>query len=142
MNIPAIRAFCALVDTGSFHAAAESIHRSQPAITQQVRSLETELAAPLWDRASGAPTEAGHMLYLRGREILSRVDGLHNELRDAQSVAPRQIRIGTSDTHALYLLPQPLRDFRKAWPETQLHILSRSSKKTSWVAGFQISFRG
>lgn len=127
MKIAALRCFCALVDTRSFHAAAQSVHRTQPAVTQQVQALEQELGQRLWDRTVGATTEAGAALYPRAKDILLRVDSLPNEIAELADQPPRELRIGTSDTNALYLLPPVIARFRRRWPETHLEVFSRSS---------------
>lgn len=57
--------FMAVVEQGSFSAAARKLHVSQPAISQQVARLESECATPLLNRSSyrPTPTDAGRKLY-------------------------------------------------------------------------------
>ena len=43
MTLESLRYFCAIVEENSFRAAAERVYRSQPAVSQQLRSLEREL---------------------------------------------------------------------------------------------------
>nr|WP_269809267.1 LysR family transcriptional regulator [Enterovibrio nigricans] len=50
MDIESLRSFLAIVDTGSFTRAAAQIHRTQSAISMQIKRLEEELDSPLFDR--------------------------------------------------------------------------------------------
>ena len=58
MQIPlnALRAFEAVVKTGSFKAAADLLFVTQSAVSHQIRHLEDWLGGPLFDRAGGRPS--------------------------------------------------------------------------------------
>ena len=122
-----LRCFCALAETKSFRLAAERVHRSQPAISQQMRTLERETGHVLVDRRTGRVTPAGQLLYDRARQILLAVDGLQRELSEFDDQAAKELRVGTSDTTALYVLPPYVRRFRSAHPRTRLVLVNRSS---------------
>src|SRR4029453_18867219 len=64
MTLRQFEVFLAITRAGSFHRAAETLHLSQPALSQHVRELETALGARLFDRLAPrvAPTDAGRML--------------------------------------------------------------------------------
>ncbi len=76
MTLDAIRCFCAVVDEGSFRLAGESVHRSQPAVTQQIQGLERELGQVLLDRRGCTPTPAGRVVYERGSKLLLGAESL------------------------------------------------------------------
>ena len=50
MDLPRLRVFQAVADQGSFSRAARALFLSQPAVTQHIRALETELGVPVFDR--------------------------------------------------------------------------------------------
>src|SRR5229473_467381 len=50
MDLARLRVFQAVADHGSFSRAARALFLSQPAVTQHIRALETELGVPLFDR--------------------------------------------------------------------------------------------
>ena len=127
MTIDALRCFCAVVETGSFRKAAARVFRSQPAVSQQVKSLEQELGHPLVDRRTAVATAVGHILYTRGKAILLDVDSLREELADLDELWSRDLRVGSSDTTALYVLPDYVRVFSRQMPTTRLVIVSRST---------------
>jgi DNA-binding transcriptional LysR family regulator len=128
VTLDALRAFCAVLETGSFHAAAERIHRTQPAVSQQVKRLERELGHRLIDRSSGKPTAAGERAYEQGRRLLQDAESLQREITELDPALHRPLRVGTSDTTALYFLPEIVRSFARAMPDTRLEIVNRPSE--------------
>jgi molybdenum-dependent DNA-binding transcriptional regulator ModE len=64
MDVDNLRAFAAIAETGSFSAAAERLHLTQPAISKRIANLETQLDVSLFDRAARrvSLTEAGRAL--------------------------------------------------------------------------------
>lgn len=127
MTLESLRCLCAIIETRSFRAAAERLHRSQPAISQQLKSLEREAGQSLIDRKTGQPTPMGALIYEQGGRILQSVESLTDEVADFESVASRELRVGTSDTTALYVLPPLVREFSARMPETRLVLVNRSS---------------
>ncbi|MCF6285492.1 MAG: LysR family transcriptional regulator [Candidatus Hydrogenedentes bacterium] len=127
MTCDALRCLCAIVELRSFRAAAERLHRSQPAISQQLKSLEREVGHSLIERKTCRPTPMGALIYAQGTEILQAVENLSHEVADFESVASRELRVGTSDTTALYVLPPLAREFSERMPETRLVLVNRSS---------------
>ena len=127
MTLESLRCLCAIVETRSFRAAAERLHRSQPAVSQALKVLEREAGHALIDRKSGGPTAMGALMYERGRRILEAVDSLAHEVADFDTAASRELRVGTSDTIALYVLPPLVREFSALMPQTRLSLVNRSS---------------
>ena len=127
MTLDALGCFCAVFETGSFRAAAEAVHRSQPAVSQQVKALERELGQLIYDRAEGLPTPAGRLVYERARALIDGAAGLVRELKDFDEAAGQELRVGASDTNALYFLPDRVRKFSAQMPDTRLALVTRST---------------
>lgn len=127
MRLDALHTFCTLVETGNFHRTADRVNRTQPAVTQQLQGLERDLGHTLIDRKTGAPTPAGRVLYERATGVLRGADNLVQALSDFDESAVGALRVGTSDTNALYYLPPFIKAFAKAMPQTRLVVVSRSS---------------
>ncbi len=128
MTLDSLRCFCAVVDTGSFRAAAERVLRSQPAVSQQMKTLEREVGHVLLERATCKMTPSGVALYARASRLLADADALARELRDFDESRVRELRLGTSDTTALYVLPPIVRQFARALPQTRLVIVNRPTE--------------
>ncbi len=91
-----LRYFVAVAESGSFRAAAERLHVSQPPLSRQVAALERSLGARLLERrASGCvPTAAGRVVLARAGDILRRVEALAAEVSALPGAAGAPVRIG------------------------------------------------
>ncbi|MFP6597348.1 MAG: LysR family transcriptional regulator [Candidatus Hydrogenedentota bacterium] len=127
LNLDSIHAFCTVLELGNFRKAAFQLHRTQPAITQQIKRLEEELGQTLLDRTLRAPTPQGKLFYAKGKELLLQARNLAEEISDRGESAARELRVGTSDTNALYFLPPYVSAFSRKWPDIKLEIYSRST---------------
>jgi DNA-binding transcriptional LysR family regulator len=119
-DIRGLRAFVALVDSGSVTKAARLLGRTQPAITLQISRLEEMTNRRLFDRTQRRPqlTRDGEVLLGYARAILSMHDEVWNRLQ-AKSVDGRVI-LGTPDLYAAYLLPNILSSFRAVYPQVEV----------------------
>ena len=131
LHLEPIRCFCTVVDTAHFHKAADLLHRTQPAVSQQIKRLEKELGHQLLDRKDNTPTPAGRLVYQKGRELLQAAESLEQEILDFDEAADQTLRFGTSDTNALYFIPPYVRALQKTLPNTRLEIFSRSSDQVA-----------
>ncbi|MCS0604876.1 LysR family transcriptional regulator [Streptomyces sp. LP11] len=91
-----LRSFLAVAEDGSLTRAAERVYVSQPALTKQIRQLETQLGVRLFDRSrSGmALTEAGRELARRAPEVLAAWDGAVRATKRAERRSARVLRVG------------------------------------------------
>ncbi|HRK35417.1 MAG TPA: LysR family transcriptional regulator [Candidatus Hydrogenedentes bacterium] len=128
MTLDQLRSFRAVVENGSFRAAAETMHRTQPAITHQIKGLERETGQTLLDRKTSRPTPAGQRLYDRACALLADADSIRQGMRDFDETESRELRLGTSDTTALYVLPPIVRRFMQSEPGARLHIVNRPTE--------------
>ncbi|HET9625671.1 MAG TPA: LysR family transcriptional regulator [Kofleriaceae bacterium] len=73
-----LRALIAVIEEGSFSAAARKLHRVQSAISASMANLESQLGIPLWDRSSKVAklTEQGQAVLAAARKVCSEVDAL------------------------------------------------------------------
>ncbi len=75
IDLPQLRALLAVVDEGSFEAAADVLHLTQPAVSQRIRALETSVGQVLVRRSRPAGvTEAGRVYLRLARQVASLAD--------------------------------------------------------------------
>ena len=137
-----LRAFCEAARHGSISRAAERLGSSQPAVSMQVRALENELGATLFERRGPriALTRVGRSLYHAAVPVvegLTRLPALFAEERGG--VAPRWLRIGAGQVSASYLLPGPLERFRARHPAVRIEVRTGTGpERLEWLRRFEI----
>jgi DNA-binding transcriptional LysR family regulator len=118
--------FDAVVRHGGFTRAAESLHIAQPAISAQIRRLETELGTVLLERSTRrvSLTHAGELFWARTRRVLDELDGARAELDQLSSVLRGRVRIGATQVMGTLHLAMQLADFRRRYPGLGLTLRS------------------
>jgi DNA-binding transcriptional LysR family regulator len=110
--------------TGSFSAAAETLAFTQPAISRQIATLETEAGAQLVQRnARGIRlTPAGELLVEHADVILDRLAAAETQLEALAGLKGGRLRIGAFPTANSMLVPLAIRKFAEAHPEVELRL--------------------
>jgi DNA-binding transcriptional LysR family regulator len=132
MDMRQLRAFVAIVETGTFTAGAARVHVTQAAISMQIRQLELEVGTPLFVRAPRRVllTQAGEMLLERARRILGEHDAALNELHELAGAERGRIRIGSASAMvSANPLPAILKDLRTRHPRAEVSLVSGTSEE-------------
>jgi LysR family transcriptional regulator, hydrogen peroxide-inducible genes activator len=125
MELHQLRYFCAIVDSGSFSRAARLTHVSQPSLSQQIRKLEDELGARLFDRLGRSVrlTELGQTFLPRARAVLRELEAARGDVDHQKDSLGGNIIIGVIPTVAPYLLPPHLASFARKFPQAHVTII-------------------
>ena len=131
MEVAQLRALVAIQQEGTFTKAAERLHLSQSALSQQIKALEQELGAPLFERRGRriTITAVGELTLARATQVLLQLEQLHVDIGELLALHQGQVRIGTSDTICLYLLPEVIQTFRQTYPQIEIHLTNRPSQE-------------
>jgi DNA-binding transcriptional LysR family regulator len=118
------RDFLALADAGSFTRAAAELHVAQPALTYQIKRLETELGIQLFLRGPrGVTTTAeGEALLPLARAALQAFDAVGARAADLRG-GRRVLRVGFMGQGPGDLLPEILRAFRALHPDVEVALV-------------------
>jgi DNA-binding transcriptional LysR family regulator len=121
-----LRYFVAVAEELHFGRAAERLHLSQPALSKQIRSLETTLRAQLFrrDRRRVELTAAGTALYAVARDLLRDWDDGVTVVTDAAAQEARILRVGTLTSIGRALYPAIIDHFAKRQPGWQVELRS------------------
>ncbi|MBG7697976.1 LysR family transcriptional regulator [Streptomyces sp. MC1] len=113
-----LRSFLAVVEEGSLVRAAERVYVSQPALTKQIRQLETRLGVRLFERSRTgmALTDAGRELARRAPDVLAAWDDALRAARAAGRRAARVLRVGFVASAANEATPAIVAEFARRRP--------------------------
>jgi LysR family transcriptional activator of glutamate synthase operon len=116
--------FVAVAEHGNFTRAAEALHVAQPSLSQQIRALERELGVSLFERTSRRVrlTAAGESLLPHARRVLGAVADARHELAEQREAPAGPVRLGTTPTVAIHLLPNRLATFTRTYPRIDVHL--------------------
>lgn len=125
MEIDQLRYFCAIVDAGGFSRAAQSIHVSQPSLSQQIRKLEDDLGARLFDRLGRSVrlTELGRAFLPRARGVLREIESARGEVQERKESLGGTICVGVIPTIAPYFLPPLVAEFSRKQPQARVTVV-------------------
>lgn len=132
-----LKVFVSVAESGSFTAAAKALGVSQPAVSQNIGTLEKDLGAKLFRRAKGEVSLTGEgMAFKEYAERILYWYSVTGEMfgTDGKMVAGRNVRIAADPVVASYLLPEALSVLTSARPELDFTISSvdpqRSTRRT------------
>ena len=137
MDINQLEVVVAVAQEKSFSRAAETLHRTQPAVSQAIRRLETELGEPLFDRSSkdGTLTAAGRVLFDFAQQMLNLRHHAHAALKELKDLHRGKLTLSANEYTVMYLLPlMPV--FRARHPHIKIEVKrSLASRIASEILG-------
>jgi DNA-binding transcriptional LysR family regulator len=125
MNLKQLTYFVALAEELHFGRAAERLGMAQPPLSRQIKQIEEELGALLFNRGRNAIsiTQAGERLYERGTSILRQFEDAKLEVRRIGQGAEGRLRIGFVGSSTFGTLPNIIKSFRANYPEVNLSLV-------------------
>lgn len=126
MEFRLLRYFLAVAHEGSFSAAAEYLHVTQPTLSRQLKDLEDQLGKTLFVRGSRpiALTEDGMLLRNRAEEIIDLVHKTEEEMQSADEYISGDIYIGSGETEAMSIIARVIKALQENYPDLHFHIIS------------------
>lgn len=119
MNTSQLACFLMVAETLNFAMAAERLHVTQPAVTQQIRALEDELGFRLFNRTTRTVelTQAGRFFINDAKSVLDTLERAKKRGGESFEDARVPLRIGCHAHHEIGLFPALLRELRQSFPE-------------------------
>lgn len=141
MDLKQLLALVTVAELGSVTAAARVLHLVQPAVSRQIRSLEHELGAELFNRTRTGmvPTEIGRDFIARAKRALAELDRAEALARRDGNAIAGTVTVGLLES-VVGQLAIPLADaVHEAYPDVELHIISGYSGHLSdWLASGEV----
>jgi DNA-binding transcriptional LysR family regulator len=122
LDVRRLRVLQEVVTHGSFSAAADSLHLSQSAVSQQIAVLEREVGVPLLERTTEGPklTNAGEALMSHGEAVMCRLEEAERELAQIAGLEGGRLRLASFPTASATLMTRALSLFRRRFPKIEL----------------------
>ncbi len=132
VNLELYRVFHTVAKCGSLTRAAEELYISQPAVSQAIKQLETQLGTPLFNRLHRGmelSAQGGALIYDDVERALSLLAGVEDRLSELHRTATGTLRVGASETIFQYILTPKLVEYRRRFPEVKIELISDVSPR-------------
>ena len=132
IDLQKIETFLYAAENLSFSEAAKQLHLSQPTVSHQIKTLEQELGAVLFERSGSGLrlTEAGQMLLPWAQRLMRDTSDIQAMMSSMQEIVG-ELRIACSTTAGKYVLPLLAARFRKRYPAIQISIPACASEQVT-----------
>src|SRR5919197_286420 len=124
MDVRQLRYVEAVARHRHFTRAADELHVAQSALSHQVRRLEAELGAELFERTSRSVvvTEAGEAVARRARSVLAAVDGVRGEIDELRGLVRGRVSVGATLPAGELDVPRLLVRFSETFPGIEVDL--------------------
>lgn len=128
LSLDTLRTFVSVIELGGYAKAGDFLGRSQPAISLQIKKLETQLDRKLFTKVGQRhlPSADGNWLYPKAKEILALNDSIFRSLTPAPLSG--RLRLGIPNEFASTLLPGLIGEFSQRYPDVSLEVTSALSR--------------
>lgn len=117
MELWQLRTFSSVAKNLHFTRAAEELNLSQPAVSHQIKSLETEIGEPLFlrDKEGVLLTKAGQTMYEHATKILDIADEMRQEVKENENILSGKIILGVATRGLGNPFPLFYKEFKKVY---------------------------
>ena len=127
VNLDLYRVFYTVAKCGSLTRAAEELYISQPAVSQSVKQLESQLGVSLFNRTHRGmelSAQGGKLIFDEVERALGLLGEAENRIAQTKMSATGTIRIGASDTIFEYFLADKIVDFHERFPAVKIELMA------------------
>ena len=124
MDFDQLNTFLEVARLSSFSKAAETCFRTQPAISSQIRALEEEVGAKLFDRSGGkvSLTQPGKAFQKYAEQQMDARKQMIAALAEMEKVPRGELVVGANEGTCLHILPEVFAEFKKQYPGVAVSI--------------------
>lgn len=142
-TIDGMRTVVAVIETGSFTAAAERLGISKSLTSKYVNSVEEQLGVKLFHRTTRklSVNQSGHEYYIQAQHVLANLDKLYQQLHAKNREVSGPLRITASQGFAEELLSPLIPEFHLRYPNIQIDIIVTNQKLNLVEQAIDIAFR-
>jgi DNA-binding transcriptional LysR family regulator len=131
MRLRHIEVFHAIMQVGTISGAAQVLHISQPAVTKVLQHCELQLGMPLFERVRGKlyPKPEAHRLFAETEKLHRDLQGIRRLAASLKGRAVETIRLVSTPTIAISVLPQAMSEWRKDFPDTRCDLATHHTSE-------------
>lgn len=124
MRLRHIEVFHAIMQVGTISGAAQVLHISQPAVTKVLQHCELQLGMPLFERVRGKlyPKPEAHRLFVETEKLNRDLLGIRRLAASLKGHAVETIRLVSTPTIAISVLPFAMTQWRRDFPHTRCQL--------------------
>jgi DNA-binding transcriptional LysR family regulator len=133
VNLELYRVFYTVAKCGSLTKAADELFISQPAVSQAIKQLESQLGASLFNRTHRGmelSVQGGKLIFKQVEEALNLLDSAENKLIELKTTATGTIRIGATDSIFSHVLADKIVTFNEKYPAVKFELITGTSPET------------
>ena len=126
MDIRTMQYYLAVVREGTISAAAEALHVAQPSLSRQMKELEEEIGASLFERGNRriTLTEEGMILRRRAEEMVRLMQRTEEEISQIRNHITGTVRIGAGESGSFHYLSRAAAGLSEEYPDIRFHVTS------------------
>ena len=133
VNLELYRVFYTVAKCGSLTKAAEQLYISQPAVSQAIKQLETQLGGKLFNRTHKGmelSETGGKQIFAGVEKALKLLDDAESKYVELKDTATGMVRICASDTVATHFLLPIIKEYHEKYPNVNLILQNGTSSET------------
>jgi len=138
MTLQQLRFLVAVVQSNlNITAAGARLGATQPALSRQLKLLEEELGFNLFvrnGRSFAGITAPGQRVLQHAQRMLREVQSIRDVSEESRNARQGVLSIGTTHTQGRYVLPAVIQNFRREYPEVQVHLHQGTSEQIGEMA--------
>jgi DNA-binding transcriptional LysR family regulator len=139
----AYEALVAVIDSGSFTAAAERLRMSKSAVSRLVSGLEDRLGSQLLFRTTRhlAPTDLGRQVYRKCLEAFADLEQIDQQAMDHDATPRGRLRVIASDTFGEHFIAPLLAEMMATYPDLEIELLITDRNVDIVAEGYDLAIR-
>ncbi len=133
VNLDLYKVFYTVAKCGSLTKAAQELYISQPAVSQTIKQLESQLGGKLFNRVSRGmelSETGGRQMFLAVDEALKILEAAESRFKEMKNVATGTLRISASDTVVTHYLMRYIKKYHDQYPNVTITFKDSTTKET------------
>jgi len=133
VDLDLYRVFYTVAKCGSLTKAAEELYISQPAVSQAIKQLETQLGGKLFNRVSRGMelTETGgKQMFEIVAQAIKMLDSAEDRFKEIKNIATGTLRISAADTIVTHILMKYIKEYHELYPNVTITLHDSTTKET------------